>query len=119
MEKIGSILDYLRNTRKVRLCWRMDWETEGVEDSDREAAMIVRRAFSEAVADDRFEEMLQKERTALRRAARKYGSMVGKLEAWADPRTGIIHEADVQRMVKYAKLAASNLYAAHPEMRVN
>ena len=109
MEKIGSALDYLRSKRNVSKCWRMDWETPGVDDSDRQAAFILRAAFSEALAEFRFDEMLRKERIALRRSARKDGFRVIALLQWNDPTD--------PRIFKFAKRAASNAFAAYPELR--
>jgi hypothetical protein len=111
MKKIGSSLDYLRSVRHVGKCWRMDWETPGVDDGDRQAALMLRAAFSEALAELRFEDMLRNERIALRRAARKDGQRVIKLLQWND--------ATDPRIFKYAKRAASNAFAAHPELRAS
>lgn len=51
MEKIGNVLDYLLRVRGVNQCWTMKAPCRGVDEGDRQAALIVRRCFTKALHD--------------------------------------------------------------------
>ncbi len=87
------------------------------EDRNREAILALQQLWTAAVNQEWVDKRDRQEVNAYRRAARKYGTAVGSLIRWADPRTGLIDESDIPRIVKFARDAASNAFAAHPTLR--